>query len=363
VRALVLSSCYAEPTRRGKLRALAGLGCDLTAAVPGGEAAVDGGVRIAPVPVRGELADPATLRWRARRLKRLLTDTLPDLVQIEEEPETPAAHTSAMLCRRLRIPYVLFSWESLRRRLGLFQHLRARRTLSGSAGVIGGNHLAEALLRNGAVGKPSLALPQHGIALPPTHPASGREALELGFIGRLVPERGLDLLIHALGQTMGKWHLTVVGTGPEQEPVEELVQRLGLASRVRWLGGVRREAIDALWPELDCLVIPSRETTTWVERHSPLLLEAMARGIAAVVTQSGALPELVGEAGVVVRDLDELVLALQELVAHPEKARALGALGRRRVQEHYVDDAIAARTLEFWNGMVAAQRAARPAGA
>src|SRR5439155_13777880 len=98
-------------------------------------------------------------------------------------------------------------------------------------------------------------------------------------------------------------------------------------------------------------------------RHSPLLLQAMARGVATVVTQSGALPELVGEAGVVVRDLDGLALALQKLVAHPEQCRALGALGRQRVQEHYVDDAIAARTLEFWNGMVAAQRAARPAGA
>src|SRR5207249_1784427 len=141
-----------------------------------------------------------------------------------------------------------------------FQRLRARRTLGGSAGVIGGNHRAEALLRNGAEGKPSLALPQHGITLPPLHPAPARPALELGFIGRLVPERGLDLLIHALGQTIGKWHLTVVGTGPEQEPVEDLVQRLGLASRVRWLGGVRRETLDALWPELDCLVLPSRDT-------------------------------------------------------------------------------------------------------
>ena len=91
MRALIFSSFYREPGRRDKLRALAGLGWEVVATTPGGEAATDAGVRMTPIAVRGDLDDPTTLRWNRGAVKRLLSEYRPDVVQIEEDPETPLA--------------------------------------------------------------------------------------------------------------------------------------------------------------------------------------------------------------------------------------------------------------------------------
>jgi glycosyltransferase involved in cell wall biosynthesis len=361
VRALVLSTFYREPGKRDKLRALAGLGWEVVAATPGGEAATDGAVRLAPIPVKGNPAEPATLRWNAGALRRLLTELRPDLIQIEENPETPLAGTTATAATSLGVPYVIFSWESLPRPLGLLLRRRANRVLGGASGVIGGNRLAEELLRDDAPEAVSTALPQAGIAMPPLRSTPPREGLTIGFAGRLVPERGLDQLLEALSQTYGAWKLIVAGTGPEQEPLERLVERHGLAARVRWLGGIRPEVVEQLWPEIDCLAVPSRATPSWVEQHSTVLVDAMAHGLPALVTDTGALPELVGDAGVVAATVPALADALQQWVAEPARCRALGSLARQRALEHYTTAAIAARTAEFWQALLEERREVRHA--
>jgi glycosyltransferase involved in cell wall biosynthesis len=175
-----------------------------------------------------------------------------------------------------------------------------------------------------------------------------RPGFSIGFIGRLLPERGGETLIRACGQLMGPWRLTVIGTGPEQEALELIAERRGLAGRIRWIGGLPRDDVEPLWKEFDCLVMPAHATPSWVPRWSRALLDAMARGIAPVVTQAGALPELVGDAGIVVQDEDALALALQELVAEPARARELGRRARQRILEEFTDAAVARRTVEFW---------------
>lgn len=355
MRALIISHFYSDPYHRGKLRALAGQGVDVMVALPGGSAGLDGGVRLTPIPVSGDPAEPDMLRWNKRALRRVISDFHPDLIQIEESPGSPVAVTAASVARKMGIRYVLFSWESLPRRRGLLERLRYRRTLRHAAGVVGGNQIALELLKAHAPTALTAVLPQTGLTpAGPSSRSTGRRGLALGFVGRLVPERGAETLLRACGQVLGPWTLTVVGTGPEQEPLEELAQRLGLASRIRWLGGIPRAELESVWNDLDCLVVPSRETPTWVEHTSPVLLDAMARGIVPVVTRAGALPEIVGNAGVVVDDVESLAIALQELVAEPERLAPLAQRARRRILEEYVDSAVAQRTLAYW-GQVGAR--------
>jgi glycosyltransferase involved in cell wall biosynthesis len=354
VRALLVSHFYSDPEHRGKLRALAGQGVDLLVAIPGGAAGLDNGVRLTPIPASGDPETPEMLRWSSPAIRRVISDFQPDLIQVEESPASAVAASVASAARKMRIPYILFSWESLPRRRGLLEQRRYRTALRHAAGVVGGNRIALALLKERAPSALSEVLPQTGLS--PAAPAlrdASRRGLGLGFIGRLVPERGAETLLLACGQLLGPWTLTVVGTGPEQEPLEALAQRLGLASRIRWLGGLPRTELDAVWNDLDCLVVPSRETSTWVERTSPVLLDAMARGVVPVVTRAGALPEIVGDAGLVVDDAETLALALQELVAEPERLVPLGQRARQRILEEYVDSAIAQRTLAYWGQVLA----------
>lgn len=352
MRVLVLSNQPHDPGSRDRLRAIAGLETEILLATPGGTTGADGPIRLVPVPVAGDPKTPEALRWNKAALRRILTETRPALVQIEADADTPLARTAASLCRKLKVPYVVFSAQSVPRRLGLLARARARGVLHHAAGVQGGTRFAMELLHDQAPHALATAIPRAGVTLPPPEPRPVHEGLVIGFAGRLTPERGADMLVKALSQTFGRWRLVVAGTGPEQESLERSIQVLGLAARVRWLGGIRPEVIDTLWQEIDCLVVPSRDSAHWVEGHSPLLLEAMGRGIGAVVTKAGALPEQVGPAGTVVTGADDLAEALQKWVADPEACRASGVRARQWVLERYVTSVIADRTRAFWSAVV-----------
>jgi glycosyltransferase involved in cell wall biosynthesis len=180
--------------------------------------------------------------------------------------------------------------------------------------------------------------------------------LAIGFVGRLVPERGLDLLFRACVGLTGRWTLTVIGTGPSQEELEALAERLGVSARVSWLGPLPREAVDQVWPRLDCVVFPARTTPRWVASAARGALHAMANGVAVVASDSGALPEIVGDTGKIVpeENVPALAAALQELYADRAECERLGAAGRRRIMDEFSDSAIAGKTLAFWRSVAPA---------
>ena len=127
----------------------------------------------------------------------------------------------------------------------------------------------------------------------------------------------------------------MVGTGPAQEELEGLAERLGIAGRVTWLGALPRAAVDEVWPRLDVVVVPSRNTPRWVEATPRAALDAMAHGIAVVGSTGGALPETIADAGLVVpeEDVPALSETLQRLHDDPEEVQRLGLAGRRRAMD------------------------------
>jgi glycosyltransferase involved in cell wall biosynthesis len=365
MRAAVLSTQYADPAHRGKLHALLGLDVAVAALVPerwtpprsprpvattrGG----DGGVEIVPIPTRG--AGLAT-RWDARALRRFLTEYEPDLLQIEAEPWTPAAAVASGLARRLGIPTVLVTLDALPRRLSWRDRLRRRRVLAAARGVIAGSTLAA-----GQVGAlaPQLArtiIPQLGTHPPVSLGATASHVdFTIGFVGRIVHERGLDLLLRAAARLRGEWSLLVAGNGPAQEPLERLAERLGIAARITWLGALARAELATTWRRLDCLALPARATDEWVETGAQAVVEAMAFGVPVVVSDSGVLPETVGPAGYVVPEDNATALAdiLQLLHDSPAERGARARAGRERVLAHYAHDAVARQTHEYWDRVLA----------
>jgi len=361
VRVVVVSRAYADPAQRGKLRALAGLGCTLAAAVPASwrphpearqqEAAFgdDAGVRIYPVPVDGA-------RWDRRTLTRLLSEFRPDLVQLEEEPWSPVAGVVSSAASRYGFRLVAFSAQSIPRPLPLIARFRRARTVRTAAAAIGANQLAATLLAGGRPGLQRAVIPQVGV-LPPLSPRQDPgTGFAIGFVGRLVPERGLDVLLRSCVRLRDFWTVHVVGTGPSQEELESLAQRLGMAARVTWHGALSRAALEPVWGSLDCLVQPARTTPTWVEARGRTALEAMAHGIPVIGSRSGALPELLEGVGRTVPedDVDALAATLQEWLDDPVERRRLGAESRRRVLAEFTDESVAARTVKLWRQVLVA---------
>ena len=287
MRALVISTDAIDPSQRGKLRALEGMGCAVALAIPADwppdgpkvEFGSDGGIQVAPIQVRGG-DDPATLRWRGGGLGRFLTEFRPDIVQVEGEPWWPITTRALRLAEKFKIPAVLAASSSVSAPLGLAERLRRNRSIKSARGFIGINRLALDHLLRERPGVPHAVIPAHGVSVPVQgRPRGPRPSFNIGFIGRLVPERGLDLLIRATARLRGDWSLTVVGTGPEQQDLEALAEKVGIGSRVRWLGGMPRHWLESVWPTLDCVVLPARTTQRWIEPVGQALLDAMAQGL------------------------------------------------------------------------------------
>jgi glycosyltransferase involved in cell wall biosynthesis len=367
-RVLVLSHTYVQPAHRGKLRALAARGLEVTVAIPqrwrepwfGRPVDVawerQGGLEVFPLPARGMggKGDLEKAKYGRRALKALLRDRRPDLVQIEEEPTTIAARQVIGAARRLQIPVVLLTHQNTELELGLWDGWKHRRMLRRLKGLIAGSDLAGTLIRHDAPDLPIAVIPQLGALAPHEPQHTPHEGLTIGFVGRLVPHKGLDNLLQALARHRGaKWRLTVVGDGPERERLETLASELRLAARVRWTGGLPTEQVANLWPELDVLVQPSRATYEWRESNGQVLMEAMANEVAVLGTDSGVISELIGDAGIVVPagDVPALAAALDRLTDQGTR-RALAAAARARALRLYSDDAIAERTLQFWQQLV-----------
>ncbi len=363
-RVLVLSHTYLQPTHRGKLRALAARGLEVTVAIPqrwrepwfGRPIDVawerQGGLEGFPLPAHGMggKGEVAKAKYGRRALKALLRDRRPDLIQIEEEPNTHAARQVLGAARRLAIPVVLFTHQNVELEQGWWEHWKQRRMLRKLTGLVAGSDLAGTLVRRDAPNLPIAVIPQLGALAPHEPQHVPHEGLAIGCVGRLVPQKGLDTLLQALALQRGaKWRLTIVGDGPERERLESLASDLRLAARVRWTGGLPAEQVANLWPDLDVLVQPSLALSDWREANGQILMEAMANEVAVLGTDSGIIPELIADAGVVAPagNVEALAAALEKLSDNATR-RSLAQAARARALRLYSDDAIAERTLEFW---------------
>src|SRR5882762_2424579 len=363
-RVLVLSHTYLQPAHRGKLRALAARGLEVTVAIPqrwrepwfGRPIDVawerQGGLEVFPLPASGMggKGEVAKAKYGRRALKALLRDRRPDLVQIEEEPNTYAARQVLSAARRLGIPVIMLTHQNVALDDGFWARWKRRRMLRKLTGLVAGSDLAGTLVRTDAPNLPIAVIPQLGALAPHEPQHVPHEGLAIGVVSRLVPHKGIDNLLQALATLRGaKWRLTIVGDGPERERLEALASELRLAARVRWTGGLPAEQVANLWPDLDVLVQPSVAAPDWREANGQVLMEAMANEVAVLGSDSGVIPELIGDAGMVVPagDTQALAAALEQLSNHAAR-RTLAQAARARALRLYSDDAIAERTLEFW---------------
>lgn len=164
-------------------------------------------------------------------------------------------------------------------------------------------------------------------------------------LGRLHPNKAFDVLITALAR-VPKAYLWLAGEGPLRGELETLAARLGVVSRIRFLGW--REDVASLFAAADLFVCPSR--------HEPLgnvVIEAWAQGIPVVAAASEGPGQLIedGIDGMLVplEDAEGMAVALNQLIADRSLAAQIGAAGREAYEGQFTEAAVVARYLEFFN--------------
>jgi len=194
------------------------------------------------------------------------------------------------------------------------------------------------------VSKPSVILRRS--ARRPSQPT-----LTIGYVGRLVEEKGVDLLLHAASKLTGPWDMKILGSGPGRKRLEQMAQWLGLGSnRVTFDEQIPSTHMPNYLSGLDALVLPSLTRSNWKEQFGRVLIEAMACEVVTVGARSGAIPEVIGDAGLLFDegDADDLQAQLQRLINDVPLRQSLKAAGKARALDNYTHAAIAQHTVEVY---------------
>jgi len=141
----------------------------------------------------------------------------------------------------------------------------------------------------------------------------------IGYVGRIVEAKGLRTLVTALTHLPSTgWRLVLIGSGPFEKELEELIRRNRLQERVQWLGFVPHERTPKFLAGLDLLVLPSETQPNWKEQFGRVLIEALACGIPVVGSDSGEIPNIISASGggsiFPERDTNALATKLQEML-------------------------------------------------
>ncbi|MCC6643046.1 MAG: glycosyltransferase family 4 protein [Deltaproteobacteria bacterium] len=196
-------------------------------------------------------------------------------------------------------------------------------------------------------------LPAHVVERRPLSVGTARSCI--GWVGRLVPIKGLSLLLEAfalLPPSLAATRLLLIGDGPERAALEELSRRLGLEDRVEFAGFVADPAPSRA--RMALFALPSEH-----EGIPVALLEAMAEGIPCVAAAVGGIVEIDGGTGSVrlvrSRDPADWAREISLLLADPALCESLGARGRARVAQSFALDVTAGAYLALYRKVAAEQ--------
>ncbi|HEY0022413.1 MAG TPA: glycosyltransferase [Longimicrobium sp.] len=318
--------------------------------------------RLVPVPVHGARRIH-TMRY-GRRFRGLLREGW-DVVHCWEEPFVLAgAQVAAWTPREARLVYATFqnlpkrypppfAWAeryALRRAAGwvafgetVHDALRVRR---------GYDHLPVAVISPGV--DTELFRPDTEAAARVRHSLGWRDdgPPVIGFLGRFVAEKGLRTLMAALDAVREPWRALIVGGGEMEGELRAWAA--GRGNAVRIVTGVPHREVPSYLNAIDVLCAPSQTTPRWKEQLGRMLIEAMACGVAVIGSDSGEIPHVVGDSGMIVPEAEEAAWAraIDRLLADSEHRRALAEAGLRRVGAHFALPVVARGHLDFFRSLL-----------
>lgn len=225
----------------------------------------------------------------------------------------------------------------------------------------------EAQLRAMNVALPAVEIIVCGVAVPPAAARAGGDLeVDVLAVGRLVPKKGFDILVRAaaaLRAQRPELSIEIVGAGPEEARLANLIAELAVGSTVRLLGPRPHAWVLGRMERARVVCLPARIAGDGDRDSMPVVLkEAMARRVPVVATAVAAIPELVDDTvGRLVAPEDPalLAIALAELLADAPLAQRLGDAGRARVLAGFTLAGEVARlraAFEVWSRAGSAQR-------
>jgi L-malate glycosyltransferase len=305
----------------------------------------------------------------------LLKQFKPDIIHVEQGVKSLGYAQLISLNRLLglKAKNTFFTWWNLPYKNKLPVDLLEKYNLKGTDGIISGNQDGADILREHGYRGAIKVLPQLGVdeilfapnSQPELAKSVGIEASEfvIGFVGRFVPEKGILTLIDSLASLKHlNWKLLLLGRGELQETIVDRLENFGIKARSIIIESVPHDAVPKYINLMNVLVLPSETTTKfktltsvgWKEQFGHVLIEAMACKVAVIGSDSGEIPHVIGDAGLIFPEgnATELGKYLANLIEHPELTQQLAEKGYQRTIEKYTNKALAKEQLDFYQELV-----------
>ncbi|MDB9524440.1 hormogonium polysaccharide biosynthesis glycosyltransferase HpsO [Oscillatoria sp. CS-180] len=311
-------------------------------------------------------------------LVRLLKEFQPHVMQVEQGSKGLAYAEMITLNRLLGLQakMLFFTWWNLPYQLKFPVSALERYNLNGSDGIISGNQDGADILRDRGYHGPIRVMPQLGIDetlfRPQPQPALAdsltiaADDFVIGFVGRFVPEKGLLTLMQALGQlkeAAQSWKCLLLGRGPLKAELQQQAEALGISDRLRWVESVPHDDVPRYINLMSTLILPSETTyqfktmtsVGWKEQFGHVLIEAMACQVPVIGSDSGEIPYVIGDAGLVFPegDADSLSDRIRSLLESPDRQTHLSKRGYDLAMEKYTNRALAQQVLDFYRELLA----------
>ena len=294
-------------------------------------------------------------------LRQRISEFKPDIVHMDEEPYNLATWLAWRAAKKANAKFLFFSWQNIYRQYPIpFRWLEQQVLAKSDFGIMGNMEAAEVFKQKGFAGAQAI-IPQFGTDPDVFSPAQVRQSSiidrqSIGFAGRLIDGKGVDLLIAAMSKLKSNrnWVLKIAGEGPEKPKLKNLAHELKLGDKVQFLSRMGSAEMPDFLRSLDILVLPSRTLANWKEQFGRVLIEAMACGVPVIGSDSGEIPNVIGNAGLIFPEENEEALAQQinQLLTDEALQRELGVIGRERVLANFTQAQVAAATVEVYRQLI-----------
>ncbi|MUG95928.1 glycosyltransferase [Scytonema sp. UIC 10036] len=305
----------------------------------------------------------------------LLQKFRPNVIQVEQGSRGLAYAEMITLNKLLglKAKNLFFTWWNLPYKLKFPVSLLEKYNLDNSHGIISGNQDGAEVLRQQGYKGPIKVMPQLGVdeslfAPAPQPELASQLGIEqndfvVGFVGRFVPEKGLLTLLEALiGLKERPWKLLLLGRGPLQSELLSKAEENHIKDRVILVESVAHDAVPKYINLMSTLVLPSETNYSlknltsigWKEQFGHVLIEAMACQVPVIGSNSGEIPHVIGEAGLIFPEGNAQALAhcIVQLMENPELSEKLATMGYQKAMTQYTNTALAKQQLEFYKELV-----------
>ena len=179
----------------------------------------------------------------------------------------------------------------------------------------------------------------------------GFEGFTVGFVGRLIVEKGLDDLFEGVRQCQQPLSLAVMGEGPDSHELVRRGHQILLPGRLKFFPWGSSQRVARFLNAVDVLVVVTRTTTNIKEQFGRIIIEAHSCGVPVIGSECGAIPDIVGEGGWIVPERDPASIArtLDAVASSPELRENAILAGGRQIEHRFNFDEVARTLADSWS--------------